>query len=56
MSKPYVLLTPHERAPVMTMRDDRCSIRAIAKHICRSASTISRELTRDGDGDVHIRC
>lgn len=28
------------------MRDDQCSIRSIAKHLCRSASTIGRELKR----------
>ena len=30
----------------MTMRDDQCSIRSIAKRLCRSASTIGRELKR----------
>lgn len=30
----------------MLMRDDQCSIRSIAKRLCRSASTISRELRR----------
>lgn len=30
----------------MTMRDDQCSIRSIAKRLCRSASTVGRELKR----------
>lgn len=46
MSRIYNHLTTQERAVVMTMRDDLCSIRAIAKRLCRSASTISREVRR----------
>ena len=34
-----------ERAAVMTMRDDLCSIQAIALRPCGSASTIGREIT-----------
>ena len=37
----------------MTMRDDRCSIRCIAKRLCRSPSTISRELHRTGGTDAY---
>src|ERR1700734_1873020 len=43
----------------MTMRDDLCSIRSIAKRLCRSPSTISRELKRTvctstyNAGDAH---
>ncbi|OFJ47759.1 IS30 family transposase [Janthinobacterium lividum] len=46
MSNSYKHLTTQERAVVMTMRDDHCSIRSIAKRLCRSASTIGRELKR----------
>lgn len=42
----YKHLTTRERAVVITMRDDQCSIRSIAKRLCRSASTIGRELKR----------
>ena len=35
------------------MRDDQCSIRCIAKRLCRSPSTISRELRRSGGGEVY---
>jgi IS30 family transposase len=37
----------------MTMRDDQCSIRCIAKRLCRSPSTISRELLRSGGSEVY---
>ena len=46
MPKTYTHLTTQDRAVVMTMRDDLCSIRSIAKRLCRSPSTISRELKR----------
>src|SRR5471032_124606 len=46
MPRNYIHLTPQDRAVVMLMRDDECSIRSIAKRLCRSASTISRELKR----------
>jgi IS30 family transposase len=39
-------LTTQERAVVMTMRDDQCSIRTIAKRLGRAPSSISRELRR----------
>jgi IS30 family transposase len=48
MPRTYIHLTPQDRAVVMTMRDDHCSIRCIAKRLCRSPSTISRELVRGG--------
>jgi transposase, IS30 family len=44
MSKIYTHLTTQERAVVMTMRDDQCSIRSIAKRLGRAPSSISREL------------
>lgn len=51
MAKIYKHLTTQERAVVMTMHDDECSLRSIAKRLCRSASTISREIKRTtGDG------
>ena len=59
MPKSYTHLTTQDRAVVMTMRDDLCSIRSIAKRLCRSPSTISRELKRTGStntydaGDAH---
>ena len=46
----------------MTMRDDLCSARSIAKRLCRSASTISREIKRcsvSGSYDAnlaHLQC
>ena len=42
MAKIYKHLTTLERAVVMTMRDDLCPIRSIAKRLCGSASTIRR--------------
>ena len=37
----------------MTMRADQCSTRSIAKRLCRSASTISRELNRTSGTSVY---
>jgi IS30 family transposase len=37
----------------MTMRADLCSIRSIAKRLCRSVSTISRELKRTSGSGVY---
>jgi len=62
MPKIYKHLTTQERAVVMTMRADQCSIRSIAKRLCRSPSTIGRELIRsDGtekyDANLaHLQC
>ena len=53
MPRTYTHLTTQDRAIVMTMRDDLCSIRCIAKRLCRSASTISRELRRTSGTDVY---
>lgn len=44
MPKIYTHLTTQKHAVVMTMRDDRCSIRSIAKRLERAPSSISREL------------
>jgi IS30 family transposase len=62
MAKIYKHLTTQERAVIMTMRDDACSIRSIAKRLCRSPGTISREIKRAAVGGVydanvaHIQC
>ena len=62
MAKIYKHLTTQERAVVMTMRDDLCSLRSIAKRLCRSVSTISRELQRTSGAGVydanlaHLQC
>src|SRR5471030_3402368 len=53
MPRNYIHLTPQDRAVVMLMRDDQCSIRSIAKRLCRSASTISRELKRADAAGVY---
>lgn len=46
MPRIYTHLTIQERAVVMAMCDDQCSIRSIAKRLCRAPSSISRELRR----------
>jgi IS30 family transposase len=46
-------LTTQEGAVVMTMRDDQCSIRSIAKRLCRSASTIAREIQRTSGAGIY---
>jgi IS30 family transposase len=53
MAKNYKHLTTQERAVVMTMRDDQCSIRSIAKRLCRSASTIAREVQRTSGAGIY---
>jgi IS30 family transposase len=53
MPRNYIHLTPQDRAVVMLMRDDQCSMRAIAKRLCRSVSTISRELKRADSAGVY---
>ena len=37
----------------MTMRDDQGGIRCVATRLCRSPSTISRELLRSGGSEVY---
>lgn len=46
MSKKYHHLTTQERAVIMVMRTELCSIRVIAKKLKRTPSTISREILR----------
>ena len=53
MAKIYKHLTTQERAVVMTMRADLCSIRSVAKRLCRSVSTIGRELKRTSGTGVY---
>ncbi|WP_026132873.1 MULTISPECIES: IS30 family transposase [unclassified Janthinobacterium] len=53
MPRNYHHLTTQDRAVVMTMRDDLCSIRSIAKRLCRSASTISREIKRSSGTGIY---
>ena len=62
MAKIYKHLTTQERAVVMTMRAALCSTRSIAKRLCCSASTISREFKRTSGTGVydanlaHLQC
>jgi IS30 family transposase len=53
MPRIYTHLTTQERAVVMTMRDDQCSIRSIAARLGRSPSSISRELRRAPGSDAY---
>nr|WP_260048100.1 IS30 family transposase [Pseudoduganella aquatica] len=50
MPRNYFHLTPQDRAVVMLMRDDQCSIRSIAKRLGRAPSSISREIRRAPPG------
>ncbi|WP_029891516.1 IS30 family transposase [Polycyclovorans algicola] len=49
MGKHYEQLSAEERAVIMVMRGAGSSVRAVAEQLGRSASTISRELRRNGD-------
>lgn len=49
MGKHYEQLSAEERAVIMVMRSAGASVRAVAEQLGRSASTISRELLRNGD-------
>jgi IS30 family transposase len=53
MAKIYTHLSVQERAIVMLMWDDKCSIRAIAKRLNRAPSSISRELKRAPDPQTY---
>lgn len=46
MPKTYTYLTTQERAVVMIMRDDQCSIRAIAKRLGCASNSIRRQWRR----------
>lgn len=43
----YTHLRLEERAVIQVMLDHKCSLRAIARKLCRSPSTISREFSRN---------
>lgn len=51
MGKQYEQLKPEERATVMLMRQEGSSLRAVARQLQRSPSSISRELARHTVGD-----
>lgn len=53
MTKKYTHLTTQERAIISTMRVDLCTVRSIEKRLCRSPSSISRELKRAGGSDCY---
>lgn len=53
MPRIYTHLTTQERAVVMTMRDDQCSVRAIAKRLGNAPSSVSRELRRAPVADAY---
>ena len=48
MDKKYEQLKAEERATVMLMRREGCSVRAVARTLQRAPSSISRELARHG--------
>ena len=48
MTKKYTHITTQERAIISAMRVDLCTVRSIAKRLCRSPSSISREIERAG--------
>ena len=57
MGKKYEQLKPEERATVMLMRQEGSSLRAVARQLQRSPSSISRELARhrlEGQGTVNL--
>ena len=47
----YQQLKPEDRATIASLIQQRCSIRAIAHRLGRSASTISREIGRNGSAN-----
>ena len=49
MGNEYEQLSAEERATLMLMRGEGCSVRAMARTLCRAPSTISRELSRNAD-------
>jgi IS30 family transposase len=49
MKKSYTQLQPEERATLMLMLKEGTSLRAIARHLQRSPSSLSRELARQAD-------
>ena len=53
MGRIYNHLTAEERVALMVMRAEGASVRAIARHLGRQPSTISREFARSG---AHLSC
>jgi IS30 family transposase len=51
----YTQITPEERYEIAALRRQRFSIRAIARELGRSPSTISRELRRNRKNDGWYR-
>jgi IS30 family transposase len=51
MGKKYEQLSLEERCAIARLHEDGQSIRQIAANLDRAASTISRELKRNGTGD-----
>jgi IS30 family transposase len=51
MGTNYEHLSAEERATIMLMRGEGCSLRAMARRLHRAPSTISRELARNS-GDT----
>ena len=49
MGSHYAQLSAEERGVIMVMRSQGSSVRAVAEQLRRSASTVSRELRRNGD-------
>jgi hypothetical protein len=52
-AKVYQHLTTQECGVIMTMRADLCCARSFAKRLCRSASTIGRELKRTSASGIY---
>jgi len=51
MKKHYEQLKPEERATLMLMRREGASLRAVARELQRSPSSLSREVARHRDPD-----
>lgn len=54
MSKNYSRLSYHQRAGIYYLLKQKLSLRAIAKQLCVSPSTVSREITRNRSGKHYI--
>ena len=53
MGTAFIQLSDWERTKIMVMRAQTCSVRAIARTLHRSPSTIGRELRRNGFHDSY---
>jgi IS30 family transposase len=54
MKKDYSHLSAEERAVLIIEREKDASVRAIARPLGRSASTLSRDLARNRDGSKQL--